>query len=82
MRCLNLKLPSKVTSYKESTLSKLPKLIEKLNEQDMSPEDLFKSTKRYFDNVGSFVEALDCLFMLNKIYINKETGVLYIVKTD
>lgn len=82
MRCLKLKIPSKVTTYSDSILATFPKLMKKLNKQEMSPKELFSATRRYFDDVGEFVEALDCLFILNKICINKETGELYSVKTN
>lgn len=82
MRYLTLKIPSKVTTYSDSVLATFPKLMKKLNEQSMSPKNLFSATRRYFEDVGEFVEALDCLFILNKICINKETGELYIVKTN
>lgn len=48
-------MPSKVTDYKESTLASLPKIMKKLNEQAMNPQDLYKRTRRCFDDVGEFV---------------------------
>lgn len=75
-------MPSKVTDYKESTLVSLPKIMKKLNEQAMNPQDLYKRTRRCFDDVGEFVEALDCLFILNRIYIDEETGVISSVKAN
>ena len=55
MRCLKLKLPSKVTDYKESTLANLPKILKALDKDAMNPQQLFAATKRYFDDVGEFV---------------------------
>ena len=63
-------MPSKVTDYK------------KINEQAMNPQDLYKRTRRSFDDVGAFVEALDCLFILNRIRIDEETGVISSVKVN
>ena len=77
-----MKMPSKVTDYKESTLASLTKIMKKLNEQAMNPQDLYKRTRRCFDDVGEFVEALDCLFILNRIYIDEETGVISSVKAN
>lgn len=77
-----MKMPSKVTDYKESTLANLPKILKELNKQSMNPHQLFKATRRNFDDVGEFVESLDCLFLLGKICFDKETGVIYGVKTD
>ncbi|ABJ60824.1 hypothetical protein LGAS_1467 [Lactobacillus gasseri ATCC 33323 = JCM 1131] len=82
MRCLKLKMPSKVTDYKESTLANLPKILKALDKDAMNPQQLFAATKRYFDDVGEFVESLDCLFTLGKIRIDKETGVIHSVKAN
>ncbi|MGL5899844.1 MAG: ABC-three component system middle component 7 [Lactobacillaceae bacterium] len=48
----------------------------------MNPLQLFKVTRRNFVDVGEFVESLDCLFILSKTYLDKETGVIHSVKTD
>lgn len=48
----------------------------------MNPQDLYKRTRRSFDDVGAFVEALDCLFILNRIRIDEETGVISSVKAN
>nr|WP_305020017.1 MULTISPECIES: ABC-three component system middle component 7 [unclassified Lactobacillus] len=77
-----MKMPSKVTDYRESTLANLPKLLKRLNKRAMNPQQLFNATRRNFDDVGEFVESLDCLFILGKIYLDKETGVIHGAKTD
>lgn len=41
----------------------------------MRPEELLKSVNNQFEDVSEFLEALDLLYMLNKISINNE-GVL------
>ncbi len=82
VRCLKLKVPSKVTDYREITLANLPKILKELNNRSMNPLQLFKATRRNFVDVGEFVESLDCLFILSKTYLDKETGVIHSVKTD
>ena len=77
-----MKMPSKVTDYRESTLANLPKILKELNRRALTPQQLFKTTRRNFDDVGEFVESLDCLFILGKIYLDEETGVIHGVKTD
>ncbi|MFR0771367.1 MAG: ABC-three component system middle component 7 [Limosilactobacillus pontis] len=51
----------------------LPKILKALDKDAMNPQQLLQP-KRYFDDVGEFVESLDCLFTLGKIRIDKETG--------
>lgn len=75
-------MPSKVTDYRESTLANLPKLLKRINKGAMNPYQLFSATRSIFDDVGEFVECLDCLFILRKVYLDKETGVIHSVKTD
>lgn len=69
-----MRLPSKVTSFKESSLSKFPILIDKINENDVSPYYLYEETKKHFENVEDFIDALDYLYALNKISFSNENG--------
>ncbi|MBB1123801.1 hypothetical protein B6U61_06090 [Ligilactobacillus salivarius] len=75
MRCLKLKMPSKVTSFRESSLYKMLVILKKLDARPMKPEELLKSVNNQFEDVGEFLETLDLLYMLNKISVNDE-GVL------
>ena len=59
-----MRLPSKVTPYRKSTLSKFPVVLSVLREQDMSPIDLFVKVKGRGIDMADFVEILDCLYML------------------
>lgn len=77
-----MKLPSKVTDYRDSVLMRFPKVLRELDKYPLTPQALFRRTKRSFANVGEFVETLDCLFILDKIQIDEETGVIQIVKAD
>lgn len=69
-----MRLPSKVTSFKESSLSKFPVLLDKLNKSDLSPFELYEETKKYFENIKDFIDTLDYLYALNKISFDKENG--------
>ncbi len=75
VRCLKLKMPSKVTSFRESSLYKMLVILKKLDARPMKPEELLKSVNNQFEDVGEFLETLDLLYMLNKISVNDE-GVL------
>lgn len=77
-----MRLPSKVTPYRKSTLSKFPVVLSVLREQDMSPIDLFVKVKGRGIDMADFVEILDCLYMLEKIELYPEKEVLHNVERD
>jgi hypothetical protein len=61
-------LPSKVTPYSESVLTKLPIFLSKLERQgNMTVLNLFDAVRDDVVNVGEYVEVLDCLYALRKI---------------
>ncbi len=73
-----MKVPSKVTPYKESTIAKFPVVLSILENKDMTPNELFeKVRKSKINDVTEFVEVLDCLYAMNKIDIQE--GVLHYV---
>jgi hypothetical protein len=68
-----MKLPSKVTPYKESTIAKFSVVLELLEKSDMTPQELFaKVRKSKIKDISEFVEVLDCLYAMNKIEIDEE----------
>ena len=66
-------LPSKITNYNKSVISKFVPVLKELTKKDKSPLALYKSTKSHFSSVNEFVETLDCLYLKylfhNKIYV-------------
>ena len=73
-----MKLPSKVTPYKESTIAKFPVVLELLEKESQTPAELYKRVKRSkIKSVREFVEVLDCLYAMNKIALRE--GVLHYV---
>jgi len=73
-----MKLPSKVTPYKESTIAKFPVVLELLEKESQTPAELYKRVKRSkIKSVREFVEVLDCLYAMNKIELRE--GVLHYV---
>ncbi len=62
-----MRLPSKVTPYRNSTLAKFPVILSELKKCDMSPEELFKAVKSKDLNAADFIEILDCLYVLGKV---------------
>lgn len=77
-----MRLPSKVTNYKESTLAKFSPVLAALSERDQSPAGLYKKVKSKIGTFGEYLEILDCLFALGKIDFNERTGVLHYVDSD
>ena len=72
-------LPTKITPYNESIIANFPILLETLEESSYMPKMLYDKLKPHFDSIGTYVEALDCLYALGKIILD-ERGVLHIVK--
>lgn len=72
-----MKLPNKVTSYQESVISKFVVILEILNEKDVSLSELYSYTNQYFSDATEFIDAIDCLFALNKLEYNDDLEVLH-----
>ena len=71
-----MKLPSKITSYKESVLSKFPPILVVLQNADTGILALYESTMKYFSGIEEYLDTLDCLFALNKVKYDAEREVL------
>lgn len=74
-----MKLPNKVTSYQESVLSKITILLDVLSIRDISLVALYIDTKQHFSDTFEFIDAVDCLYALNKLEYNDDLGVLHYV---
>ena len=62
-----MKLPNKITSYKESILGKFYPVLNLLKQKDLRLYELYNNVRGDFATLGEFLEALDCLFALGKI---------------
>lgn len=62
-----MKLPSKIFTYKESSLSKLAPILKCLEERSGSPAVIYKANKKIFKNTNDFADCLTVLFALGKI---------------
>jgi len=75
-----MKLPNKITSFSECSLSKFPTILECIQGCDMTPLALYAKTEKYFDSISDYIETLDYLFALNRISLNPDTGrVTYVI---
>ncbi len=73
-----MKLPSKITSYKESVLSKIPDIMSILIQGDISILTLYEKTKDSFINIEEFLDVLDCLYAINKIELKDNREIHYV----
>ncbi|MCW6665279.1 hypothetical protein NHG32_06255 [Aerococcaceae bacterium NML191219] len=75
-----MKLPSKVTPFKESVIAKFVPILDKLRSESLSPSELYKTVKTKVNGPSDFMEILDCLFILEKIELNEHEEVIHYVK--
>ena len=74
-----MRLPSKITSYGESTISKFPSVLQDANAGVFA---LYEATMKYFSSIEDFMDTLDCLFALKRIRYDAEREVLCYVTRD
>lgn len=72
-----MKLPSKITSYKESVLSNFAPILDILAKEDSTVLALYGATKRHFIGIEEFMDTLDCLYALEKIVLDEENEVIH-----
>lgn len=65
-----IKFPNKLFSYNESVINKLPIIIKELGDYEMSVRELYNRLKSHFSNIDDYIEALSCLYALNKIELS------------
>lgn len=71
-----MRLPSKITSYSESVISKFPPILDVLQSNETGVFVLYEATANHFNNIEEFIDTLDCLFALQKIKYDAEHEVL------
>lgn len=73
-----MRLPNKVISYKESVLSRFPIILNILIKEEISPNELYEKVKDSFEDVGEFIEVLDCLFAIGEIDLENGELLYYV----
>ena len=76
-----MKLPSKITSYSESSISKFPYVLKAVREGEKTPLELYSEAKKEHISIAEFMEVLDGLYALGRIDLNEE-GELHYVERD
>ncbi len=74
-----MRFPSKITRFEDSILAKFPTVLTVLAEGDMTPPALFQAVRHTIEDISEFVIILDCLYALDKLEFNAETGLLHFV---
>lgn len=74
-----MKFPNKVTSYSESTLSRLSIILKTLYAGDKTIIELYQDTCFQYNAIEEYIDALDCLYALGKIDYIEESGALHFV---
>ena len=70
-----MRLPSKLYRYNESVLSDMVRILSAIS-CPIGVYDLYKSVKKQVGSLDRYIEALDCLFLLNKITFDAKVGVI------
>ncbi len=73
-----MKLPSKITSYTESILSKIIPVISVVETKDLTVKELYNETKQYFNDIEEYIDTIDCLFAIGKIILLKDRVIHYV----
>lgn len=71
-----MRLPSKVTPYRDSVIALYPIVLKTLVNGPASPADVYRKTGRKFDSLATFIEVLDELYALGKIELMEPEGLL------
>ena len=71
-----MRLPSKITSYGESVISKFAPVLSVLQDTDTGVFALYEATMKYFNSIEEFMDTLDCLFALQRVRYDADREVL------
>lgn len=66
-----MKFPNKITPYNKSVLPKLPPILKLLKDKDYTVTTLYESLSGKM-TINEYIDALDCLYALGKISMQKE----------
>ena len=74
-----MQLPSKVTSYEESILFKFLPILEIVKQQNMHVSELYYKVRTQYDSINEYLDALDCLYAINKIKLLENGMISYVI---
>lgn len=70
-----MRFPSKVTRIQDSIVYKMALIMERIenaNDSVLTVNQIYADLQDQFNSIVDYVEALDCLFILDRIDITKE----------
>ena len=70
-----MRLPSKLYRYNESVFVDMVEILIVLT-HPMGVYDLYKAAKKKLGSLDRYIEALDCLFLLNRITLDVKAGII------
>lgn len=68
-----MRFPNKNNSFSDSIVAKFPTVLSVLKNGDISVSELYRSVKGATEDIGEFVDILDCLYALGKVEFIAET---------
>lgn len=68
-------VPSKFTRLEESTIFKMKCILDGVRENESIPE-MYLRTKEFFYDASEFIHALDVLYVLDLVNIEKNSGLI------
>lgn len=78
-----MRLPNKITTFNESVLSKFSLILRSVENNNIPVLELYNSVKAEIEDVDTFLEVLDCLYVLGKIDFNEqERTICYVGNAD
>lgn len=75
-------LPDKITTFKESIISKVPVIIEAVAACEKSPVTLWEEIQNKFIDINEYILTIDVAFALGAIEYLKDKQVIKYVKAN
>lgn len=67
-----MQLPNKLYSYKSSTLSLIPIVLDEIKDEPLSVRVLYERVKPSLKDATDFMSVMDCLYALGAVDLNDE----------
>lgn len=73
-----MRYPNKAVTFKESTFAYFVPIMKALADRALDPAHLFmKIPKAHRPSLSEYMDALNCLYVLNKIELDELTGTVH-----
>lgn len=75
-----MRLPNKLYHYNDTVLRDMVEILLIIKEP-IEIYSLYSKVKKKIFKLDRFIEAIDCLFMVNKINLDERTNKIYVVRS-